>query len=173
MQRSNGWAPFINGQMNYSLVTRDVEREVVPMMQHHGVSMTVWSPLAGGFLSGKYSRANAPAADDRLSGFDIIPFDRERGWAILDALRAIAEARNATVAQVALRWLLDRPTVASVIVGASKPSQLDDNLAAISLSLTAEERATLDAASALSPAYPQWFIERLSDAATRDALASR
>lgn len=171
MQRANGWAPFINGQMHYSLVTRDVERDVVPMFAHMGVGLSVWSPLAGGFLSGKYTRDTAPAADDRLSGFDIIPFDRERGWRTLEVLRSLAEARGVTVAQLALAWLLDRPSVASVIVGASKTSQLDNNLGALSVTLSAEERTKLDAVSALDPSYPHWFIDRLQDAQTRGALA--
>ncbi len=124
MQRDNGWATFCNGQMNYTLVGRDVEYDVVSFMQQAGIGMTVWGPLAGGFLSGKYTRENLKETGNRLSGFDIIPFDKEKGFVLVDRMKEIAQAHNATVAQISLAWLLTKPVVSSVLIGASKVQQL-------------------------------------------------
>jgi aryl-alcohol dehydrogenase-like predicted oxidoreductase len=170
LQRSGGLARFTHGQMYYSLLGRDVERDVIPMMRHYGLGMTVWSPLASGFLSGKYTRDTLSAADNRYAGFDILPFDKEQGFALVDRMRAIAETRGASVAQVAIAWLLARNSVSSVLLGATKLAQLDDNLKAAELDLTAEEVAQLDKATVLSAVYPNWFIERMTDQAITTAL---
>jgi aryl-alcohol dehydrogenase-like predicted oxidoreductase len=170
LQISGGLARFTHGQMHYSLLGRDVERDVMPMMRRYGLGLTVWSPLTAGFLSGKYTRDNLSDPDNRYSGFDIIPFDKERGFRLVDRLRAIAGVRNASVAQVALAWLLARRDVTSVIIGATKLHQLDDNLAASEVALTPAEIAELDAATALPPAYPNWFIENMADRPTAQAL---
>jgi len=172
MQRANGWAPFTHAQMMYSLLGRGVEDEIVPMMRHFGMGLTAWSPLAGGFLSGKYTRDAAKSDDDRLSGFDVIPFDKDKGYTLVDRLRALAETRGASVAQIALAWVLAKPIVSSVIVGASKLSQLDDNLGAADVILSAEEVAELDTMTAPSPAYPNW-VAAARDAMITDALAAR
>ena len=116
--------------------------------------------LAGGFLSGKFTREGVKSNDARRVTFDFPPVDKERGYDIIDAMRPIAEAHGVSVARVALAWLLSRKGVMSVIVGAKTPEQLDDNLAASDLKLSAEEFATLDRVSALKPEYPGWMLER-------------
>jgi aryl-alcohol dehydrogenase-like predicted oxidoreductase len=162
IQKANGLAPFTHAQMNYSLLGRDVERDVIPMLQRYGLGLTVWSPLASGFLSGKYTRDNLTDADNRFSGFDILPFEKEHGFAVVERLRTLAKARGATVAQVAIAWLLAKPAVSSVILGASKLHQLEDNLGAASVRLTSAEVADLDAATPLPPVYPNWFTDRIA-----------
>ena len=170
LQRAHGWAPFSHGQMHYSLLGRDVERDVIPMMRRYGLGLTVWSPLASGFLSGKYTRESLADPANRYSGFDILPFDKERGFQLVDQMRAVAKAHGASVAQVAIAWLLARDAVSSVLIGASKRHQLDDNLGAAALTLGDDEIAALDVATELSPVYPNWFIDRLADQPTAQAL---
>jgi aryl-alcohol dehydrogenase-like predicted oxidoreductase len=143
------------------------------MMRHYGLGMTEWSPLASGFLSGKYTRDTLSAADNRYANFDILPFDKEQGFALVERMRAIADARGASVAQVAIAWLLARSSVSSVLLGATKLAQLDDNLKAAELDLSAGEIAQLDTATVLSPVYPNWFIERMTDQAVATALGTR
>lgn len=173
MQRANGLAPFVTGQMYYSLLTRDFEHEIAPMMLDAGVGAMVWSPLAGGFLSGKYTREDPTGGGGRLSGFDFIPFDRERGYAIVDALRAVGSARGVSPATVALAWLLRRPAVSTLIAGATRPDQLSDNLAAAKLDLTDEETTALDAVSAPASIYPGWFNASVTDTQLSEAGVSR
>jgi aryl-alcohol dehydrogenase-like predicted oxidoreductase len=175
LQRARGWAPFRAAEMYYSLVGRDLEHEVVPFCEDAGVGVMVWSPLAGGFLSGKYTRQDPTGGGGRLTGFDFLPFDRERGYDLVERLRAVAAAHEtpagpATPAQVALAWLLTRPAVASVLVGASRPEQLDDNLRAADLALTADDLRALDEATTPAPVYPGWFNAKVFDAAAREAL---
>ena len=122
--------------MYYSLLGRDLERDVLPMMQRYGLGLTVWSPLAGGFLSGKYTPENLTDPDSRYGGFDILPFDKTQGFELVERMRAIAAAHGASVAQVAIAWLLARNAVTSVIIGATKRHQLDDNLGAADLTLS-------------------------------------
>ncbi len=148
-------------QAYYTVVGRDLERDIVPMLQSEGVGLMVWSPLAGGLLSGKYDGEGA-AADGRRANFDFPPVDRARLPGVLDTLRTVAEARGATVARVALAWLLHQPAVTSVIIGASRPDQLADNLQATDLTLDADDLAAIDAASALPPEYPGWMLARQS-----------
>jgi aryl-alcohol dehydrogenase-like predicted oxidoreductase len=171
LQKANGLAQFTSGQMHYALTGRDVEHEVVPFMQYAALGMTVWSPLAGGFLSGKYTRENLKDPENRLSGFDLLPFDKEMGFKLVDRLRAIGTAKNGTVAQVALAWLLAKPVVSSIIVGASKIQQLQDNLGAFNVSLSADEIAELDSMTAPAAQYPGWFSERTLDVVHTKALA--
>jgi aryl-alcohol dehydrogenase-like predicted oxidoreductase len=162
IQRANGLACFTHGQMNYSLLGRDVERDVIPMMQRYGLGLTVWSPLASGFLSGKYTRENLADPANRFSGFDILPFDKDKGFKLVERMRMFASTHRASVAQVAIAWLLAKTAVSSVILGASKIHQLDDNLGAINVQLSAEELAELDAATVLPDAYPNWFTDRIA-----------
>ena len=115
MQRARGLAPFTHGQMYYSLLGRDVERDVIPMMRRYGLGLTVWSPLASGFLSGKYTRQTLSDPDNRISGFDFLPFDKEHGFKLVERMRTIADAHGASVAQVAIAWLLSRQAVTSVL----------------------------------------------------------
>lgn len=150
-------------QAYYSLAGRDLEREIVPMLASEEVGLMVWSPLAGGLLSGKYSREQPSPAGARRSGFDFPPVDRERAWRVIDVLRQVATAHQRTVAQVALAWLLHQPAVTSIIVGATKPEQLADNLAASGLRLAPAELAALNEASALVPEYPGWMLARQAE----------
>jgi aryl-alcohol dehydrogenase-like predicted oxidoreductase len=170
MQKERKWAEFINGQMYYSLVGREVEHEIVPFMRAAGLSLTVWSPLAGGFLSGKYSRENLQQSGNRLAGFDFLPFDKEHGFRVVEKMRAVAQAHGASVAQIAIAWLLAKPVVGSVILGASKLSQLEDNLRAIDATLSASELAALDEITAPPALYPRWFNESTIDLQHREAL---
>jgi aryl-alcohol dehydrogenase-like predicted oxidoreductase len=170
MQKDRKWAEFINGQMYYSLVGREVEHEIVPFMRAAGLSLTVWSPLAGGFLTGKYSRENLQQSGNRLAGFDFLPFDKEHGFRVVEKMRAIAQGHGASVAQIAIAWLLAKPVVGSVILGASKLSQLEDNLRAIDATLSASELAALDEITAPPALYPRWFNESTIDLQHREAL---
>lgn len=150
-------APILSLQAYYTLVGRDLEREVVPMLRAEGLGLMVWSPLAGGFLSGKYA---AGTNDGRRATFDFPPVNLERGDAVIAAMRPIAEAKGVSVAQVALAWLLHQPAVTSVIVGAKRIEQLQDNIRSTEVALSAEDLAALDAVSALPPEYPGWMLER-------------
>jgi aryl-alcohol dehydrogenase-like predicted oxidoreductase len=171
LQKANNLAPFTHGQMYYSLLGRDVERDVIPMMRRYGLGLTVWSPLASGFLSGKYTRDNLNDPDNRYSGFDILPFDKEKGFTLVDQMRKIASAHDASVAQVAIAWLLAKQAVTSVLLGASKLQQLGDNLGAVAVKLSEEEIKVLDAVTIPAPVYPNWFIDNLADAKTKEALS--
>jgi aryl-alcohol dehydrogenase-like predicted oxidoreductase len=157
-------------QAYYTLVGRDLEREIVPMLLSEEVGLMVWSPLAGGYLSGKYS--DGGAADGRRAAFEFPPVDPERGDAVIAAMRPIADARGVSVARVALAWLLHQRVVTSVIVGAKRPEQLADNLAATEIELTSDELSTLGSASALASEYPGWMLERQGQQ-QRDLLAAR
>jgi aryl-alcohol dehydrogenase-like predicted oxidoreductase len=170
IQNERGWAKFTSGQMYYSLLGRDVEHEVVPFMEYAHLGMTVWSPLAGGFLSGKYTRDNLKAEENRLSGFDLLPYDKEFGFKLVEKLREIGKQHNASVAQISLAWLLARPVVASIIVGATKPHQLEDNLKSVDVKLTDAEVAELDTMTAPTPLYPNWFNAMTTDVKHKEAL---
>lgn len=150
-------APILSLQAYYSLVGRDLEREIAPMLEAEKLGLMVWSPLAGGWLSGKYA---AGANDGRRAAFDFPPVDRDRGAATLGVMGEIAAARGCTVAQVALAWLLGRRVVTSVIVGAKRVEQLRDNIAATEVTLSEEDRAALDAVTTLPPEYPGWMLAR-------------
>lgn len=170
LQRANEWAPFTHGQMHYSLLIRDIERDLLPLSQRYGLGLTVWSPLVSGFLSGKYTRENLSDKDNRMSGFDIMLFDKEFGFRLVDRLRDMAGRHKASVAQVAIAWLLTKKAVSSVIVGASKPHQLDDNLAAANLVLGVDEVTELDAMTKPAAVYPNWFGELVLDGPAKEAL---
>ncbi len=170
MQKERGWARFTSAQMYYSLVGREVEHEIVQFLRAAALGMTVWSPLAGGFLTGKYTRENLQESGNRLAGFDFLPFDKERGFEVVEKMRAIAQERGASVAQIAIAWLLARPAVASVILGASKLGQLEDDLGAIGKTLGVEEIAALDQLTAPPAIYPRWFNESTVDVQHRNAL---
>lgn len=157
-----GFARFESVQAYYSLAGRDLEREIVPLANDQRLAILPWSPLAGGFLTGKFSREGKSPEGARRSSFDFPPIDRERAFRIIDAVRPIAEAHDASVARVALAWLLHQPAVTSVIIGAKTREQLLDNLAATELRLTTEELAALGSVSALPPEYPGWMLERMS-----------
>ncbi len=163
IQHERGWAKFTSGQMYYSLLGRDVEHEIVPFMKYVGLGMTVWSPLAGGFLSGKYTRENLKDKENRLSGFDFLPYDKEFGFRLIEKLGSIADRHHASVAQVSLAWLLGKRVVSSIILGATKMSQLEDNLKSADIVLDDAEMAELDRITAPAPIYPNWFNDRTTD----------
>ena len=154
-----GLARFDSLQAYYSIAGRDLEREIVPMLQAEKTGLLVWSPLAGGLLSGKFSRENQKPEGARRSMFDLPLVDKERTWKILDAMKPIAEAHGCSAARISLAWLLTKPVVTSVIIGARRLDQLQDNIAAVDVKLTPEELATLDEVSALPPEYPGWILQ--------------
>lgn len=145
-------------QAYYSIASRDLEREIVPLLKDQQTGLLVWSPLAGGLLSGKYSRENQKPEDSRRSSFDFPLVDKDRTWRILDILRPIAESHGTSVATVALAWVLAKPFVTSVIIGAKRLDQLQQNLSAAELQLTEEQMKQLDEVSTLPPEYPGWMV---------------
>jgi len=153
-----GVARFDTLQAYYSIAGRDLEREIVPMLESEKVGLLVWSPLAGGLLSGKFSRTNQKPADSRRTEYDFPLVDKERTWKILDVMSPIAKAHGCSAARLSLAWLLSKPVVTSVIIGAKRPDQLKDNLASVHFTLTPDELKQLDQASALPPEYPGWAL---------------
>jgi aryl-alcohol dehydrogenase-like predicted oxidoreductase len=168
----HGLARFESLQAYYTLAGRDLEREIVPMLESEALGLMVWSPLAGGLLSGKVSRDRQSADGSRRATFDFPPVDKERAYDCIDVMRPMAERRGVSVAQIALAWLLHQKAVTSVIIGAKRLDQLEDNIAATGVSLTAEELAALDTPSALSAEYPGWMFARQGEA-RRQQMASR
>jgi len=161
LSRTNRWAPFVSLQAQYSLLVRDIEREHVPLCREEGLGILPWSPLAGGFLTGKFEKGKPPQPGTRLGekAERFARYDLERNWKILDAVRAVASELGTTPSVVSLAWLLHRPHVSSVIFGARTIAQLDANLAAADLELGAAHMATLDQASAFDVGYPYAFIQ--------------
>jgi aryl-alcohol dehydrogenase-like predicted oxidoreductase len=151
-------ARFDTLQAYYSIAGRDLERDIIPLLQAEKTGLLVWSPLAGGLLSGKFSRENQKPEGSRRSEFDFPIVDKERVWRILDAMAPIAKAHGCSPARISLAWLLTKPVVTSVIIGAKRLDQLRDNIAAVDLRLTAEEIKQLDEVSALPPEYPGWML---------------
>ncbi len=153
-----GYARFDTLQAYYSIAGRDLEREFVPMFQHTKTGLLVWSPLAGGLLSGKYSRENQKPENSRRTAFDFPLVDKERAWRILDVMRTIGEPHGCSPARIALAWLLHQPVVTSVIIGAKRTDQLQDNLPAVDVKFSPEEIQQLDQVSQLPPEYPGWML---------------
>lgn len=153
---------FQSLQAYYTIAGRDLERELVPMLQDQQMGLMVWSPLAGGFLSGKYRRNQEAQDGGRRTNFDFPPVNKEKAYDIIDVLDEMAKAKQASVAELALAWLLHQPVVTTVIIGAKRPDQLRDNLKAVDVRFTDEELRRLDEVSALTPEYPGWMITRQS-----------
>ena len=151
---------FVSLQAYYTIAGRDLERELIPLLKDQKVGLMVWSPLAGGLLSGKYGRNIQGPEDSRRISFDFPPVDKEKAFDIIDVMQSIAAAKGISVAQLALAWLLHQPVVTSVIIGAKKPEQLEDNLKSIDVTLTTEELQKLDEVSKLVPEYPGWMLQR-------------
>jgi aryl-alcohol dehydrogenase-like predicted oxidoreductase len=168
-----GLARFDTLQAYYTIAGRDLERELVPMLQSEGLGLMVWSPLAGGLLSGKYGREQQGEAGSRRTTFDFPPVNRERAFDCVDAMKVFADARGVSVAQIALAWLLHQRAVMSVIVGARRVEQLDDNIAACEVQLSAEELAKLDEISRLPAEYPGWMLERQGEPRREQMEATR
>jgi aryl-alcohol dehydrogenase-like predicted oxidoreductase len=152
-------ARFDTLQAYYSIAGRELEREIVPVLESEKVGLLVWSPLAGGLLSGKFSRTNQAPADSRRTEFDFPIVDKERTWKILDVMAPMAKAHGCSPARLSLAWLLAKPVVTSVIIGAKRLDQLQDNLAAAELVLTTDELRQLDEVSAIPPEYPEWMLQ--------------
>jgi len=163
LSRTQHLERFVSLQAQYSLVVRDLEREHVPVCEHYGLGLLPWSPLAGGFLSGKYSRGQSPPEGARLEKWKdrFSRFDNERNWRIIDTVRGVAAEVGASPAQVSLAWLLGRPTVTSVIFGARSVEQLNDNLKAAQITLEPKHVQALDEASRLELGYPYDFMKNV------------
>jgi aryl-alcohol dehydrogenase-like predicted oxidoreductase len=165
LQERLGLERYVTAQMYYSLVGRSLEHEFQSFAEYHNIGILVWSPLAGGFLSGKYSRNNPPPAGSRFADAgQFVPFDREMGYRVVDTLKEVAARHGATPARVAIAWLLSRPAVSSVIVAARKAEQLEDNIRAVDLRLSDDDVRQLDAASDPGIPYPRWMVLQLDTA---------
>ena len=172
ISESKNLARFDTLQAYYSIAGRDLERELGPLLEAEKIGLLVWSPLARGLLSGKFSRENQKPEGSRRSEFDFPIVDKERTWKILDAMAPIAKAHGCSAARISLAWLLTKPVVTSVILGAKRLDQLQDNLAVVELKLTKEEIKVLDQVSTLPPEYPDWMLatqsaDRLDPARSR------
>ena len=167
IQQRLGFRPMTVAQMYYSLLGRDLEQDCLDFFQDTGLGTLIWSPLAGGFLTGKYRRDASAPADSRRAAFKMPPVDMELGYQVVEALDRMAAPRGASVAQMALAWILAKPWVTSILIGASRMSQLEDNLGAISIQLTPGEIAELDAMTKQKARYPnlRWLPDN-SDAET-------
>ncbi len=155
-----GWTKFVASQNYYTIAGRDIEREITPMAISENISLMPWSPLAGGFLSGKYTRANAVAGNSRRDTFDFPPVNKQKAYDIIDVMAEIGKAHQVSVATVALNWVIKQPGVTSTIIGAKTMSQLNDNIAAVSLQMTTDEMEQLNKVSALASEYPGWMVNR-------------
>jgi aryl-alcohol dehydrogenase-like predicted oxidoreductase len=156
----HGWERFESLQAYYTIAGRDLERELVPLLKDEQMGLMVWSPLAGGLLSGKFGRDGQGPAGTRRASFDFPPVNKDRAFDCIDAMKKISDARSVSVAQIALAWLLSKSHVSTLIIGAKNEEQLKDNLAVTSLELTAKEVATLDEVSALPREYPGWMLQQ-------------
>ena len=156
----NRLAKFVSLQAYYTIAGRDLEREIIPMLKDQHMGLMVWSPLAGGFLTGKFTREAAIDGAARRVNFDFPPINKEKAYNIIDVLTPMALEKNCSVAQLALAWLLHNPTVSSIIIGAKKVDQLEDNLKSIDITFSEDELKKLDEVSKLSPEYPGWMLER-------------
>ncbi|EPC03163.1 aldo/keto reductase [Litchfieldella anticariensis FP35 = DSM 16096] len=169
----HGLARFESLQAYYTLAGRDLEREIIPMLQSEHLGLMVWSPLAGGLLSGKYGRETQAEKGSRRTTFDFPPVEMGRAYDCIDVMRRIADVHQVSVAQIALAWLLHQPAVTSVIVGAKRVDQLDDNIAATQVELSDAELTELEAVSALPPEYPGWMFERQGEYRRKQLAQSR
>jgi aryl-alcohol dehydrogenase-like predicted oxidoreductase len=155
-----GWTKFVASQNYYSIAGRDIEREIIPMALNEGISIMPWSPLAGGFLSGKFTRNNEIAGNSRRDSFDFPPVNKQKAYDIIDVMAEIGKQHNVSVATVALNWVIKQPAVTSTIIGAKNLQQLNDNIGAVNLNLTSEEMQKLNIVSALASEYPGWMVTR-------------
>ena len=173
MSERLGLARFQSLQAYYTVAGRDLERELVPMMRSEAVGLMVWSPLAGGLLSGKYTRDQQGEQGSRRVSFDFPPVHRDRAYDCIDIMRPMAEARGVSVARIALAWLLHQPHVTSVIVGAKRVDQLEDNIAATQVELSAADLEAIDKVSALPSEYPGWMLARQGDLRRKQLAGER
>lgn len=158
ISRQKGYAEFASVQSYYSIAGRDLEREIFPLVEDQKLGLMIWSPLAGGYLSGKFDRNNQKPDGARRTSFDFPPINKEKTFACIDVMTAIAKAHQVSVAQVALAWILSKQPVSSIIIGARKLEQLKDNIAASKLVLFEDEIRLLNEVSVLSAEYPGWML---------------
>ncbi|MFP2928809.1 aldo/keto reductase [Pyxidicoccus sp. 3LG] len=158
-----GLSRFESLQAYYTIAGRDLERELVPLMKDQQLGLMVWSPLAGGFLSGKHRRDAKGPEGTRRAEFDFPPVNKERAYDVIDVMDGVAKEHGVSVARVALAWLLHQPHVTTIIIGAKTEQQLEDNLFCTTLKLSPEQLAKLDAVSKLPPEYPGWMVERQAE----------
>jgi aryl-alcohol dehydrogenase-like predicted oxidoreductase len=157
-QKNRGYSPVISAQMHYSLLNRGIEDEFLPMAENYGIGIMAWSPLSGGFLTGKYSRANPKPEDGRLNTFDLHLFDREKGYTIIEKVLEIAKKHNTSATAVSIAWLLSKKYCSSILLGVSKLSQFKDNLDSLEVILSKEEVQLLDDISKEPLKYPGVFV---------------
>lgn len=155
----NGFNKFRSLQAHYSIAGRDLEREIVPLLKDQNLGLMVWSPLAGGFLSGKYRKNQMPEDESRRKEFDFPPINKDKAFDIIDKMEEVSKAHNASIAQVALAWLLHQKVVTSAILGVKNENQLLDNLKSIEISFTEDELKKLNEVSILVPEYPGWMVD--------------
>jgi aryl-alcohol dehydrogenase-like predicted oxidoreductase len=165
LQERLGLEKYVTAQMYYSLVGRDLENEFQSFAEYYNIGILVWSPLAGGFLAGKYSRENpAPAGTRFAEAGQFVPFDKEKAYRVIDVLKDVAGRHNVSASTVALAWLVGRPAISSVIIAARKPEHLEDNIRAVDLQLSAEDLRQLDSVSDPGTPYPKWMVLQLDTA---------
>lgn len=163
ISEKNGWHKFVGMQYYYSLAGRDIEREVLPLAIDQKIGVMPWSPLAGGFLSGKYTRDNEKAGDSRRDVFDFPPVNKEKAYDIIDVIAEIGKAHDTSAAQVALAWVRQQQGITSTIIGAKTTAQLQDNIKSTELELSADELSRINEVSALPKEYPGWMVERQNE----------
>lgn len=159
--KQSGGTPFRSLQAYYSLLARELELDLMPMCHHEGIGVMIWSPLAGGFITGKYRRGQDPPGGARRASFDFPPLDRERGYDLIELLDALAKEKHSSIPQLALSWLLQQGGVSTLIVGAKRLEQLEDNLAAIDVTWTQDELGQVAAATQPPSLYPHWLLQTL------------
>ncbi len=163
ISKAKGWAAFSSLQAYYSVAGRDLEYELLPLCREEGLGVLPWSPLAGGFLTGKYRRDEDEPEGSRRTEFDFPPIDKEKGYDAVEVMDEIAEKKGASIPQIALAWLLHQPGVTAPIIGAKKMGQLEDNLASTQINLTTDELDRIAETTEPKSIYPQWMVERMND----------
>ena len=170
LQHQRHFTPMAGAQMYYSMLGRDLDGDYKDFITANGLGLITWSPLASGFLSGKYSKENPVPQDSRRVKFDFPPVDIDKGYKVIEALRTIADKHQASIAQVALAWVMQQSFVSSVLIGATKLEQLDDNLKSAQLTLDQEDLRTIEELTAIQPPYPAWMQPMGIDMLTSEAL---
>jgi aryl-alcohol dehydrogenase-like predicted oxidoreductase len=156
----HGWNKFVGMQYFYAVSARDIEREILPLAADQNIAVMPWSPLAGGFLSGKFTRNNEKAGDSRRDTFDFPPINKDKAFDIVDIMAEMGKQHNASVAEIALAWVRLQKGITSTIIGAKNVDQLNDNIKSTEVQLSADDLKKLDEVSALPKEYPGWMVER-------------
>jgi len=159
----NKWNKIVGLQYYYSIGGRDIEREIVPLAEDQKLAIMPWSPLAGGFLSGKYKRDNLKVGNARRDNFDFPPINKEKAFDIIDVMDSIAQNHNVSVAQIALAWVRVQPNITSTIIGAKNIEQLEDNVRSTEIIFSEEDKKNLNDISALIKEYPGWMVDRQAE----------